>query len=248
LLGGFTLIELLAVIAIIAALASLLLTALARAKVAAQFALCQNNVKQMSLAVAIYVGETGNYPDGSWFTVEFVENHFINGSEVWKPFLCPGDVGDLTGVPFLFSYGLNRSGMSYGPLGLGGFCLSGNPDGTCSDFHLIRESEVISPSDMIAVGDGIVESKRKIYRGSGDFGFNFASPPRSWYPVPLNGGPLISVDLEKPARARHDSRANVSFCDGHVEGMRFASLFAETDDAFKRWNIDHQPHRELRIH
>jgi prepilin-type processing-associated H-X9-DG protein len=40
-------------------------------------------------------------------------------------------------------------------------------------------------------------------------------------------------------------KANVVFCDGHVESPTLQFLFADTsDDALSRWNRDHQPHRE----
>jgi prepilin-type processing-associated H-X9-DG protein len=40
-------------------------------------------------------------------------------------------------------------------------------------------------------------------------------------------------------------KANVAFCDGHVESPTLQYLFADTsDEALVRWNRDHQPHRE----
>jgi prepilin-type processing-associated H-X9-DG protein len=48
------------------------------------------------------------------------------------------------------------------------------------------------------------------------------------------------------ASSRHQGKANVVYCDGHVEAPSLESLFVDTNDAaLAHWNRDHQPHREL---
>ena len=57
---AFTLIELLVVVSIIALLVSILMPALGRAREQAKPAVCMNNVKQLSLALKLYVSGTND--------------------------------------------------------------------------------------------------------------------------------------------------------------------------------------------
>jgi prepilin-type N-terminal cleavage/methylation domain-containing protein len=76
LVSGFTLIELLVVIAIIAILAALLLPALSSAKERAKRTQCVNSLKQMGVAIQIYVGDNDStYPLLKW----------KDGGSIWYP-------------------------------------------------------------------------------------------------------------------------------------------------------------------
>ena len=57
---GFTIIELFVVIAIIVILAALLLPSMARAKESARSIVCRNNIRQIGIAVVLYVGDNSD--------------------------------------------------------------------------------------------------------------------------------------------------------------------------------------------
>ncbi len=95
----------------------------------------------------------------------------------------------------------------------------------------VSVSEVLNPSQMMAMGDGYLGHDNLLIGGQSRI-WRTHFLPRALEPD--------SIDMK-----RHQGRANVVFCDGHVESPTLKFLFEDTSDAaLVRWNRDHLPHRE----
>ena len=238
--NAFTLIEMLTVIAIIGILVALLLPALSLAKARAQRIRCVSNLHQLGIGLSVIVmnnrayplGLANPYPYGEWFGQLEVEGlgiakpprDFIR-TGVWR---CPAYGPQHLGFPFS-SYGYNYYGDSFVQSWTNNFGLLGHfavkPYSGRSNELIplapIGESEVVNPSDMMAIGDSY-EGSAIITRGS-------------WF--------ITGEDWEESSR--HQGHDNVVFCDGHTESPTLQFLFQDTSDAaLVRWNRDHKPHSE----
>jgi prepilin-type N-terminal cleavage/methylation domain-containing protein len=109
---GFTLIELLVVIAIIAILAAILLPVFASARENARKSSCQNNMKQLGVAMIAYVQDYDELTPGN-VQVATVSNTWDNAIYSYiksaKVFTCPDDASTPVGNNPLESYSWNNN-------------------------------------------------------------------------------------------------------------------------------------------
>ena len=218
---------------------------------------CANNVRQLGIGLQAFVFDNnvyplrtnpnyrkGNYSEHmrSWVTaLQLTElsmpgnpnrNSFSNwfGQGVWK---CPAfnKPSNLPGSHV--SYGYNAFGLSLSdPLGLGGH--EWGPDGMAPP---VSETEVVNPSEMMAIGDGFWGNGNII----GDGSMNLSRFKNMTDYITVTNAQTST----KRIYARHQGKANVVFCDGHVESPTLQFLFADiSDEALSRWNSDHLAHRE----
>lgn len=272
-------VELLVVIAVIAILASLLLPALSSAKKASHSAVCKNNLRQIGLAMLLYVDQTGKYPtyvyenvdeyirinnlSPYWFGLtqhqpfwfEIIRPH-LGPEAVWRDrriwtnqlYRCPAYEGPtafarpLDHFYNLGSYGFNadyRADLNF---------RSGIRNKSGSPTTGVKESEVLVPSDTITLGDGtlhwdvglpsdLLPPAWRERRGTFAYGLGILSKgDRYWF----RRGEDRVKEL-KATKRRHGGQQNIWFADGHVEGIKYEALFAESDAALRRWNINNEP-------
>ena len=254
--GAFTLIELLVVIAIIAILAALLLPALSKAKSKAQAVQCMSNLRQLGLATMIYADTSTYYPAGvggpetgplfgAWLWPALVRQYLGSTRNV-DVFKCPSAPPSAqwvvkfgSGLQANYGYSQNEfplvpgstNFMSYG-YNAWGATVGVTPNqglGVYTDFNPTKPTAVVRPTDCIAIGDSNWDLKRS---GDRDWsGFIGMYAERQW-----------PLDL-------HNLRANLLFCDGHVQALRRKAFVSQlnTDpgaqqQANRIWNIDYKVH------
>ncbi|MHB9037509.1 MAG: prepilin-type N-terminal cleavage/methylation domain-containing protein [Armatimonadota bacterium] len=240
--GGFTLIELLVVIAVIAILAAIMFPVLASAKESGKKARCALQLKQLVQASIAYADDHDNryMPASSdmagenlcrWHGIRknsYAKSFDARKGPIWKYInrcgglkVCPS----MPSPPNGFESG--AGGFGYNQFYVGGtYYRNRLPD---ADRIASNTSDIAHPTRTVMFTDVAMGSAP----GSPAVEYSFAEPPYNVTPDGL-GIPVASPSIH----FRHNSLANVGWCDGHVSGQRMdwttpKNIFRCDNKAFK---------------
>ncbi|MBX7135363.1 MAG: prepilin-type N-terminal cleavage/methylation domain-containing protein [Fimbriimonadaceae bacterium] len=239
---GFTLIELLVVIAIIAILAAILFPVFAQAKNAAKKASSLNNIKQISLAGTMYVGDYDDItPPLYWYDANNLSRPTTQGfyyypiliepyTKSTQVFLCPADKSDdpvladgqghgrFDPANTLRDYimGANPS-YGYNYRYLNEQIMAPDPNGTNpTPFHYVGKSlsAIEAPASTVLFAEATMKDRSRPGGGviTSTIGYSRIEPPSRW----TSSLPDARATGQIWPRFSKDS-ALVGWLDGHIK-------------------------------
>ena len=226
---GFTLIELLVVIAIIGILAAMVFPVFARAREAARKATCLSHLKQLSLAMLMYADDNngGYVPADSPDTLHRWHGGRLSAEDAFVPEWGPlwsyyGSKGLKHCLSFeadsAYGYDQGTGGYGYNAQYVGGTPVfvqdAADLAAMCTP---AKEYMITNPAETVMLTDtAFLDCEGYLFE------YSFCEAP-----ISETAAPTMACRYKNPStHFRHNGRANVAFCDGHVTAMEMVASYS----------------------
>ncbi|MFH0953438.1 MAG: prepilin-type N-terminal cleavage/methylation domain-containing protein [Verrucomicrobiota bacterium] len=231
--AGFTLVELLVVVAILGVLSAILMPAMVAAQRAAHATQCSSNLKQLYLANMLYAADHGAYvaaaPDihganlARWHGVRSSDSEPFDGMKSpLLPYLGGGK--EIRRCPALRNVETNTAldafesgcgGYGYNAVGVGSrsYWVGYSAEGVAAG---VSPGAIVHPAQTVMFADAAYPKSAGGRRYLIEY--SFAEP----YQHMAEKEPQLERRTDPSIHFRHNGKANVVWCDGHVSQEKLA--------------------------